>query len=207
MAIVSGEYKSVIGLDRIYFALVTADDATAYTGGTPEWLAPAATAKVSTTSSSTAQYADDGVFDSSSSEGESVVDIEVTNVPLITAAKLLGKTFNATNGMMVDGSSANPPDCALSFRSKKSNGKYKYIQYLKGKFSMSEEEFATLEASPAPKTAKLKYTAFNTIHPFQTAVGKTETVRRVTVDEDQAASATVIANWFTAVQVPPTVTA
>jgi phi13 family phage major tail protein len=202
MPITQGEYKSVIGLDKLYYALVTTDSPAAYLGGTPKWLAPAATAKVATTVNTTEQYADDGVFDSSSAESTSVVDIEVTNVPLVTAAELLGKTYNATNGMLVEGSGANAPDCALSFRSKKSNGKYRYVQYLKGKFSQADEEFATTEASPAPKTMKLKFTAFNTIHPFQTATGKTETVKVVKVDEDVTASAALIAAWFTAVQVP-----
>jgi phi13 family phage major tail protein len=202
MTIAQGEYKSVIGLDKLYYALVTADDAIAYTGGTPKWLAPAATAKVATAVNTAEQYADDGVFDSSSAEGASVVDIEVTNVPLVTAAELLGKTLNATNGMLIEGSGAAAPDCALSFRSKKSNGKYRYVQYLKGKFSQADEEFATTEASPAPKTVKLKYTAFNTIHVFTTATGKNETVKAVKVDEDVAASATLIADWFDAVQVP-----
>lgn len=205
MPIVQGEYKSVIGLDKLYYALVTADDALVYTGGTPKWLAPAATAKVATSVNTNEQYADDGVFDASSSEGSSVVDIEVTNVPLVTAAELLGKTYNATNGMLMEGSGANAPDCALSFRSKKSNGKYRYVQYLKGKFSQADEEYATTEATPAPKTIKLKYTAFNTIHPFQTALGKSETVKAVKVDEDVTASAALIVAWFIAVQVPATV--
>lgn len=203
--IVSGEYKSVIGLDKLYYALVTVDSAAAYTSGTPAWLAPAATAKVATAVNTTEQYADDGVFDASTAEGASVIDIEVTNVPLVTAATLLGKTYNVANGMLVEGAGAAAPDCALSFRSKKSNGKYRYFQYLKGKFSQADEEFATTEASPAPKTMKLKFTAFNTIHPFQTATGKTETVKVVKVDEDVAASAALIAAWFNAVQIPATV--
>lgn len=202
MTVGQGEYKSQVGLDKLHYAPVTKDDATAYTATTPVYLAPVATAKVSTTRNTNTQYADDGVFDSSSAESESSVEIEVTNVPLETAALLTGKTYNATNGMLIEGSGSVPPEYALLFRSKKSNGKYRYVCYLKGKFTLADEEFGTLEAQPAPKLAKLTFTGLNTIFAFTTATGKTETVKVVKADEDVAASATLIAGWFTAVPVP-----
>jgi|MTBAKSStandDraft_2_1061841.scaffolds.fasta_scaffold01232_10 phi13 family phage major tail protein len=205
MAIVPGEYKSQIGLDKLYYAPITADDAAAYTPGAPVALAPAATAKPSTTKSINTQYADDGVFDTSTAEGETKIEIEVTNLPLETIAALTGRTLNVTNGMLIEGSAANAPDMALSFRSKKSNGKYRYIQYLKGKFEIGDEEFATLEANPAPKLAKLTYTAVYTIHPFTTKTGVTEVVKVVRADEDVTASAALCAAWFTQVNVPATV--
>lgn len=168
MTIGSGEYKSQIGLDSLYYATITKDDATGYTPGTPTKLAPAASAKLSTTKSSTTQYADDGVFDIAQTAAETKIEIEVTNLPLETIAALTGRTLNTTNGMLIEGSSANAPDFALSFRSKKSNGKYLYVQYLKGKFEMGDAEYQTQEANPAPKLAKLTFTAVDTIFKFAT---------------------------------------
>lgn len=202
MPISQGEYKSQIGLDKLYYAPITKDDATGYTASTPAYLAPVATAKVSTTRNSTTQYADDGVFDSSSAESETSVEVEITNIPLSIAALLTGKTYNSTNGMLIEGSGAVAPEYALLFRSKKSNGKYRYVCYLKGKFAMADEEYATLEASPNPKTAKLTFTGLNTVFAFTTATGKTETVKVVKADEDVVASAALISSWFTAVPVP-----
>ena len=204
MTIGSGEYKSQIGLDKLYYAPITKDDATGYTPGTPVVLAPAASAKLSTTKSINTQYADDGVFDTSTAEGETKIEIEVTNLPLTTIAALTGRTLNATNGMLIDGSAANAPDFALSFRSKKSNGKYLYIQYLKGKFEMGDADFQTLEANPAPKLVKLTYTAIATIWKFTTKTGVTESVKKTSVDEDVAASAALVSGWFTQVNVPAT---
>ncbi len=43
----SGEYKSRIGLDKLYIAEVTQDDANGYTADTPEYLAPTAEANQS----------------------------------------------------------------------------------------------------------------------------------------------------------------
>jgi hypothetical protein len=37
----SGEYKSVVGIDQIYYALVSQDNASGYEAGTPAILAPA----------------------------------------------------------------------------------------------------------------------------------------------------------------------
>ncbi|MBP7212735.1 MAG: hypothetical protein KBA03_00740 [Anaerolineaceae bacterium] len=201
----AGAYKSVVGLDSLHYALITSDTATAYTAGTVKALAPAATLKVSGSKNTTVQYADDGVFDSSTSDGESSVEIEVTNVPLPLAAELTGSTFNAANGMFIEGSGGNAPEAALMFRSKKSNGKYLYVSYLKGKFALGDEEYQTLEGTPAPKTRKLTFTAMQTIYKFATAAGKTETVKSTRVDEDDTNSATLIASWFTTVPVPATV--
>lgn len=202
MTIAQGEYKSQVGLDKLYYALITKDDATGYTAGEPTWLAPAGSAKVSTTRNSQSQFADDGVFDTSEGEGESKIEIEVTNVPLSQAAVLVGKTYNTSNGMLIDGSAGAPPECALMFRSRKSNGKYRYICYLKGKFSLADEDYSTMEEQPSPKLAKLTFTALRTVFEFTTATGKKETVKVVKADEDVAASATLIAGWFTAVPVP-----
>lgn len=199
----AGEYKSQVGLDKLHYAKITADDAAAYTPGTNSILGPAIAAKPSTESDSTAQYADDSAFDTSSSVGPTTIDVELTNLPLATVADILGVTYNVTNGMLIEGAGMNPPDVALSFRSKKSNGKYRYFQYLKGKFSMPEEDFATLAAKPEPKPMKIKYTAVNTLHEFTTAAGKNETVKVLKVDED--ATGADVTDWFDTVQVPPAV--
>lgn len=202
MTIQSGEYKSTIGLDKLYYAKVTKDDASDYTAETPAWLAPSATLQVATANNVATQYADDGAFDTSNSEGESTLTITVTNIPLSVAATLLGRTFNSTKGMLIDGSSAQAPDMALSFRAMKSNGKYRYVQYLKGSFTMNDEDYETKGASVNPKTVTLVYTAVHTIFKFTTATGKTESVKRVVVDEDETGA--VVSDWFTAVQEPPT---
>lgn len=204
MAVVEAEKKSTIGLDSMHMAQISTDDATAYTAGTPEIIAPAVSAKVAVKSESQVQYADDGVFDSSSSEGESEIDLEFTAIPMQTLAKMLGKTYLDTIGMFVDGDGGGKPDFALSFRALKSNGKYRYYQYLKGTFNMPDDEFATLADKPDPKTVNVKYIASKTIHGFKTKTDRTERVKRVIVDAD--ATGASVTGWFTAVKTPPVVT-
>jgi len=199
LSVNAGEYKSKIGLDSLYIAEVTVDTAAAYTADTPEYLAPAAEASQAPATNASTQYADDQPYDSIVFEGETVISLTVTGLPPEMQAKLLGRQFDAVSGRVFDNPGATPPYFALSFRSLKSNGSYRYYQYFKGRFSAPSEETATKADSPAPKTMSLTYTAIPTIYNFD--IGATnEPVKRVYGDEDtDNFSAT---GWFTAVQTP-----
>src|SRR5687767_537914 len=96
------EYKSVVGLRDLYYALVTQDDASAYAAGTPAYLAPAMSASQQPASNTKTQYADDGPFDTMSSEGETKINLEATGIPLDVLAIILGKEFDAATGRMFD---------------------------------------------------------------------------------------------------------
>lgn len=198
MTIDAGEKKSVVGLRDLYIALVTQDDASAYAAGTPQAFAPAVNASHKPVSNSKIQYADDGAFDNLFKEGETVIDLEVTAIPLSLLALVLGKEFDVATGRMLDGEGI-PPDVALSFRSKKSNGSYKYFQYLKGKFSAPGEDQATETDTPDPKTTRISFTATKTAHEF-TVGAVTKSYKRVVGDEDTTDFSGT--GWFSAVQVP-----
>jgi len=191
-------HKSVVGLRDLYYAEVTQDDADAYVAAAPAYLAPAMTASQAPASNSKTQYADDGPFDTMVSEGETKIDLEVTNIPLDVIAAITGKEYDAVNGVLYD-NGGTPPDMALSFRSKKSNGSYKYYQYLKGKFGAPSEEQASDTDTPDPKPLKLTYTAVKTVYQFDLGAIN-DGAKRVVADEDT--TSLTVANWFTAVQVP-----
>jgi phi13 family phage major tail protein len=199
MTVQDAEKKSVIGLRDLYVAEISQDDADGYAAGVPVAFAPAVNASHKPTSNSKTQYADDGPFDVIISEGETKIDLEVTAIPLSMLADVLGKQFNTATGRMFD-NAGTPPDLALSFRSKKSNGSYKYFQYLKGKFSAPEEDQATMTDSPDPKTIKISYTAIKTTYEFDIDGVNFEGVKRVVGDED--ATDFDGDTWFDAVQVP-----
>lgn len=195
----SDQQKSVVGLRDLYYALVTQDDVDAYAAGTPAIFAPAVAASHKPKNSSKIQYADDGAFDTLTAEGETEIELEVTNVPLSVLAEALGKEYDAATGRMFDNAGAVAPDVALGFRSKKSNGSYKYFWYLKGKFSQPDEEQATQGEAPEPKTLKIKYTAVKTVYAFDLG-DINDGVKRVVGDEDIAGFSET--GWFTSVQVP-----
>ncbi len=194
----SGEYKSRVGLDSLYIAQV-ADSSSGYTADTPEMLAPAADAVVEPSTASETQYADDGAFDVVTSEGATKVTLTVTGVPLEMLAKLTGKRFDSTSGRLYD-YGGTPPDIALSFRSRKSNGKFRYYQFLKGKFEVPKEEFATRGEKAEVKTVKLVYTAMRTMYKFSLGGGITDATKSVVGDEDTLNFSGT--TWFAAVQTP-----
>ena len=196
----SDEFKSVVGVDKVYTALVTRDDATAYTAETPEHFAPATELTGEPETAQETQYADNLPFEVMTSEGSTKITLTTTNIPIETLAKYLGKKFDSVSGRMFDqGGNATPPDAALSFRSMKSNGKYRYFQYLKGKFSVPSDEAATKEAKATPKPAKIVYTAINTVHEFD--LGDVDSsVKRVVGDEDTTNFSGT--TWYDQVQVP-----
>lgn len=198
MTINAGEYKSTIGVSDLYVAAISEDSASAYTAGTPEYFAPLAEVGVEPSVNRETQYADDNPYDTFVSEGETVLTLTVTGIPPQMLAAVLGKTFDATTGRVYD-TGATPPDYALGFKSKKSNGSYRYYWYLKGKFSTPSESFETQGDTPAPQTTEIVFTAVATT--YQHDVGATnEEVKRVWGDDDTDAFSGT--GWFSQVQVP-----
>lgn len=198
----AGEYRSLIGLDNIYIAPVTLDSLVGYTAGTPVYFAPALEATIEPTINSETQYADDAAFDTMVSEGETVLTLNTTNIPVEVLALITGKVFDQATGRLWD-NNAVPPYMALGFRSQKSNGKYRYYWFLKGRFDVPSESTSTKGDAPDPKPQEIRFTAINTVYPFD--LGSIDgTVKRVMGDEDTTNfSAT---GWFTAVQTPAATT-
>lgn len=197
----SGEYKSVVGLDEVHVALVTQDDSSGYVADTPEDFAPAIEATAEPSTSQDTQYADNQPFDVLTAEGETKVTLTTTNIPIQVLAKYLGKAFDTVSGRMFDtGADATPPDAALSFRSMKSNGSYRYVQYLKGKFSVPKDEAATVAEKKEPKPSQIVFTAVNTVYKFDVGLAENKSVKRIIGDEDSLNF--VGTTWFSQVQTP-----
>lgn len=194
----NGEYKSIIGLDNLYIAEVTQDDSGAYVAGTPEWLAPAAEATLEPTTNNNVQYADNKPYETMMEEGETTVSLTITGLPIGMQAFVLGKVFDAAAGRVYDNKGI-PPYLALGFRSQKSNGKYRYYWFLKGRFAKPGEAAATKTDTPDPKTMQLVYTAIHTEYLFDLG-DVTDSVLRVYGDED--ADNFSGTTWFSAVQTP-----
>jgi phi13 family phage major tail protein len=194
------EQKSKIGLDSLYFALVTQDDNTAYVAGTPEYLAPSATASMEPQSTFSIQYADNQPYEVMAAEAETKITLEVTGLSLLQLATIIGRSFDAATGRMYDNGSI-PPYIALGFRTLKSNGHYRYFWILKGKFSMPKEDVATLADKPDPKSLQIIFTAIRTTWKFSLPNSVTDSVKRV-IGDDDTANFTVAATWFSQVQTP-----
>lgn len=201
MVIAEDEYKSIIGLDKLYYALITADSVASFTVGTPKVLAPAADATAEPNVSINTEYADDQSYDTAVSKGETKITLTMTGIPLITLAEITGCVYDSVNGLMYDDEAA-PPDCVLLFRAQKSNGKYKYYEYLKGKFDVPRDVLKTLGATVEFQMVQIGFTAIRTTHQFALAEGRTKALKRIVGDDDITAFED--SSWFTAVTLPPT---
>jgi len=197
----AGEYRSVVGLDSLYIALVSADAAAAYTAGTPEWLAPAAEASFEPSQNTETQYADDQAYDVMYSRGEVKITLDVTKIPPEMLALITGNVFNAASGRVFE-NGGTPAYFAVGGRALKSNGSYVYFWWLKGKFDMPKESATTKGDTPDPKLVQVVFTAIKTIYKWDLG-SVTDGVYRVFGDTDTTNfSAT---GWFAAVQAPSVV--
>lgn len=192
-------FKSILGVDNLYYAVVSQDDSSAYTVGTPAYLAPLAMIAIKPKVGRKTQYFDNIPMDSLFTEGESEADIEIQGLPLDRKAELLGKVWDAVNGRMYDDGGI-PPYIALGFRAMKSDGSYKYYWYLKCQFATPDDEAGTKTDTPDPKPTKLKLTALYTIHLFDVDGVNTASVKKVEGDTSIAAFSST--GWFSSVQIP-----
>lgn len=145
-----------IGLDNLVYSTLTKDDATGVTYATPVKIPGAISAKVSTKTNSATLYADDSAAETASAVGETEVEFNMKDLPLDVQAVILGHSVD--KGVLVKKSSDIAPYIAMGFRSVKSNGKYKYVWLLKGKFETNDIEAKTLEDKPDFQTATIKGT-------------------------------------------------
>lgn len=87
--------------------------------------------------------ADDGASEVDSSNGPVNVSINTKDLPLPIRALIMGSTYDATKGGLTHKSTDTPPYIAMSFMSKKANGKYRYVQLYKGKATQPKENYQT----------------------------------------------------------------
>lgn len=197
------EYKSVVGVDSVYYALITQDDANGYVVGTPQSLAPAMEIKGTPSSAGETQYADNGAFDRASAEGDTELELISPNFPESVIAQLLGAAYDAATGRVFDNADpSQAPFFALGYRFKKSNGSYRYRWYLKCRAEKPGEEAVSQSDAINLKTQTLKIYALKTIYKFD-LIGDgslMDGVKRVHGDEDTTNFSG--ATWFNAVQVP-----
>lgn len=182
----------LIGLRDLHYAILISDDPN--TGAVyekPVRIAQAINAKISPKQNTETLYADDGPFVTVASMGEVDVELEVSDLPLEVQAALLGHTIS--NGVMIKKSTDIAPEVAIGFRSVKSNGKYRYVWLLKGKFHLPEEDYATKADKISFNTPKLK----------GTFVKRLDDVWQYVADEDSLDfDPTIASSWFTSVYKP-----
>ena len=102
-----------------------------YVTGIVKPLSPVATISKSTESSSEAHYYDNQPMLVINSEAADEITLTVAPPDLKTYAELIGKDFDEATGMMID-CERSTKYFAIGYRTKGTDGKYRYVWRLKG---------------------------------------------------------------------------
>ncbi len=186
----------IIGLSDIHVAIFTnantEGEGTEPSYGTPEWLAGAVSATVTKESSAQDFYEDDELTDTVDAMGKITIEMVVSALSLAGRAKLQGSTVK--NGVLVEKESDEAPYVAIGFKSRKLNGKYRYVWLLKGKFARVNDSYQQ-------KTNSITSSEPSLSGSFMSR--KYDGVHQIIADEDdESISASVLSSWFTAVPDP-----
>ena len=195
------DYGEFVGIEELHVANVT-DSPSAYVGGTPEAFVPAASIIYDAKPSKKTTYYNNMAKRTYYGEGDGEVKIVVPGLTVAGAAELVGKSYDAASGRMYDGKDPNPPFKALAYKVNVGHGHFRYVQYLKGTFSLGNEEHATKKNGEIDeKTMELIYTPVVTDYQW-TVDGTAKGLCRVVGDTTDAAF--VAAGFFSQVQTPAT---
>lgn len=162
------EYR---GVEGVVIAEVTSDDNETeggYKTGNVEPLLPVAEIGKTTASSSEAHYYDNQPLIIVHGEGPDEITITGAGMTLEKLAKITGKSYDPTTGMFVDG----PREVryfALGYKTKDSDGKYRFVWRLKGTFGIPNDTNATETDSTEANGTELTFTGIYTVHKFAKA--------------------------------------
>lgn len=195
------------GTDDLYYALVTADTAEAYTTGTVKKLAPVAEISKTVETASDTKYYDNVAALTINSEGADTITLAIPALDLPTLSEITGKAYDSTTGAYMDGE-ATAPYIALGYRLGLTDGTYRYVWRYKGTFSLPGESAQTKNAGTDSAGQSLTYTGISTIHKFTKATdaqGNPMPQKALVVDERDGLAD--VSNFFSNVTTCDTLTA
>lgn len=156
------------GVDKFHFAEIIKDDATGYETATPIHI-PVQEVGKSTDSSSEAHYYDNKAMIVVNSERADTITLTIAPPALEVLSKLIGKSYDETTGMMIDSPRQNKY-FAITYRTKGTDGGYRYVTRLKGQFSIPEETNHTEDDSTDTNNTQITFTGIYTEHEFQKGI-------------------------------------
>lgn len=188
--------SGTVSLKDVHYSIMSYGADGTVTYGTPKKLAPAIEAKVQQATDQQVQYADDAAVEISTAEGEITVDFTALDISNKVLAEILGKKID-NNGVMLSTSEDIPPYVAFMFRSRKGNGKYRYVALYKGRFSTPEENYVTKQGKADTQNASISGIFVKR---------DKDNLMKARVDEDDAGviPASSTDKWFTQVYEPVT---
>lgn len=197
------------GVDKFYYAELIEDSENSYRCGTPKHI-PVQQVGKSVDSNSEAHYYDNKAMIVINSESADTISLVVAPPDLAALSEITGKSFDATTGMMVDSPKQNKY-FAIMYRTKGTDGYYRYVSRLKGQFGVPEETVVTEDDGTETNNTTLTFTGIYTEHEFTKGIYRNNEwepagAKGIVVDERYGAAAD-LANFFDSVQTPDTIQA
>lgn len=149
--------KRQVGLKDFHVCKITSDTP----GAGAEYESPVRipgiiSATMSTERSTENYYSDDIVEETFSSFNSISLEVEISNLSQSERALLLGQTVS--KGVSAASADDTAEEVGIMFRSKRTNGQYRYVALTRGKFVEPSESFATESDSVSPQTMTLTFT-------------------------------------------------
>lgn len=197
------------GVDNLYVARVIKDDAESFATDTPVKLAPVAEIGKTTDSSNEAHYYDNKALIVVNSESADTITLTVAPPELKMLSDIIGRSFDETTGMMVESPRTNDY-YAIMYRTKGTDGAYRYVSRLKGQFSIPEETNATENDGTDTNNTSIEFTGIYTEHEFAKGIYNKETnawekagAKGIVVDTRY--NLADVSSFFTETQTPDTI--
>ncbi len=207
MANTSQQIFEFRGVDNFYFAEVLVDDENGYTCGDPVHIPVQEIGKV-TDSASEAHYYDNKAMIVVNSESADTITLTIAPPALDKLSKLIGKSYDEDLGMMVDSPRTNKY-YAIMYRTKGTDGGYRYVSRLKGQFNIPDETNATENDGTDTNNTQIEFTGIYTEHQFDKGIyngtsWEKSGVKGIVVDARYGLAN--VANFFASVQTPDSIT-
>ena len=169
--------KRQVGLKDFHVCKILTDEVgSGATYESPVRIPGIISATMSTERSTESYYSDDIVEETFSSFNSISLEVEVSNLSQSERALLLGQTVK--KGVSAASADDTASEVGIMFRSKRTNGQYRYVALTRGKFVEPSESFATESDSLSPQTMTLTFTGIplqcNGIYKITADEGETD---------------------------------
>ena len=189
---------ATIGLDKLYYALITEDEDGNETYGEPQVLAKAISADLSVELNEAILYADDGAAEVVKEFKSGTLSLGVDDIGAEAASVLSGATID-DNGVVVSGSEDGGSPVAIAFRAKKANGKYRYYWLYRVKFGIPATNLQTKGDSISFQTPTIEGTI---LRRNRVDIGNNHPWKAEVTEGADGVAGSVITGWYDSVYEP-----
>lgn len=188
------------GTDNLVVAEVISDTKAKIEWGEVRDLLPVAQIEKQVETSSETKYYDNNPSLNINSEGADTINLTVSGIDLETLGFILNKPYK--DGMFSD-EITTKKYFALGYRTKKTDGTYRYVWRYKGTFATPNETAQTEDNGTTSNNQQLVYTGISTTSEFTNSEGNKVKRKGFVVDESDVLPAikTKLPEFFSKVQV------